>query len=78
MARRIIAWECKYCGEIKKNETIALRHEATCIKNPEARNCILCIHSIPNSITGKLFCQKGKTCSRAVSAGCEHFKRKNV
>lgn len=78
MARRVIAWECKYCGEIKKSETIALRHEITCLMNPEARNCILCRHSMKDIETKNLVCQKGRTCSRAVSAKCEHFRRKNV
>ena len=77
MARRVLAWECKYCGAIKKSETIALRHEITCVKNPDARNCMVCTYSQGNG-SGTLLCQKGKTCSRAVSAKCEHFKKKNV
>lgn len=76
MARRILAWECKYCGAIKKNETIALRHEVTCLKNPDARNCILCIFSFRNEQMNKLVCRKGKICSRAISASCEYFRRK--
>ncbi len=77
MARRVLAWECKYCGAIKKSETIALRHELTCIKNPDARNCIVCAYSIGSETTRKLLCLKGKTCSRAVSAKCEYFRRKH-
>lgn len=75
MARRVLAWECRYCGAIKKTENICLRHEKTCMKNPDARNCILCTQSITNSDTKQLICKKGKVCSRATSAACEHFER---
>lgn len=78
MARRVLAWECKYCGEIKKSETIAVRHEITCVKNPDTRNCLFCIYGMALLDSGHMLCQKGKTCSRAVSAKCEHFKKKNV
>ena len=78
MARRVLAYECRHCGAIKKTEKICLRHEKACLKNPESRNCILCQHSIPNSGSSKLLCQKGKACSQAISANCEHFVRKNV
>lgn len=77
MARRILAWECRYCGAIKKTENICLRHEKTCMKNPDARNCILCKHSSNKPGTRELLCQKGKKCSQATSANCEHFTRKN-
>ena len=77
MARRVLAWECRHCGAIKKTENICRRHEITCLKNPDARNCILCQHSIAKSGTRELLCQKGKKCSQAISAKCEHFNRKN-
>lgn len=73
MARRILAWECKYCGAIKKSETICERHEKTCLKNPDARNCIVCKHSYNRDV--KISCCKGKVCSRATSAKCEYFER---
>lgn len=73
MARRVLAWECRYCGAIKKSETICNRHEKTCLKNPDARNCIVCAHSAKS--VSALICSKGKVCSRATSAKCEHFKR---
>lgn len=83
MARRILAWECRHCGAIKKSETICNRHEQTCLQNPDARNCILCKHSYkpvvdfpPDEPTPSLMCKKGKTCSRATSAKCEYFGRK--
>ncbi len=75
MARRIIAWECKYCGEIKKSEKIALRHEASCLKNPDAKNCTLCVNSEKQE--GRLICVKhGQYCSRAISAYCDDFVRR--
>lgn len=77
MARRILAWECRHCGAIKKTENICLRHEKTCMKNPDARNCILCQHSVSTVGEKQLLCQKGKKCSQATSANCEHFIRKN-
>jgi hypothetical protein len=77
MARRVLAWECRYCGTIKKTENICVRHEKTCMKNPDARNCILCQHSITNSGTRDLVCKKGKKCSQATSANCEYFGRKD-
>ena len=77
MARRVLAYECRYCGDIKKTENICLRHEKTCLKNPDARNCIVCAYSIQQSGARKLLCQKGKICSQAVSANCEHFTRKD-
>lgn len=78
MARRILAWECKYCGAIKKSETICDRHERTCLQNPDARNCIVCQYSYKSGTesSSSLMCSKGKICSRATSAKCEHFRRK--
>lgn len=81
MARRVLAWECRYCGALKKTENICLRHEITCVHNPDAKNCILCIHSNATE-TGKmrkekLLCNLGKKCSRAVSAKCENFRRRD-
>ena len=84
MARRILAWQCRYCGVIKKSETICERHERTCLKNPDARNCIVCEHSFKPTVeflfdeepACSLMCHKGKVCSRATSAKCEYFKRR--
>lgn len=78
MARRVLAWECRHCGAIKKTENICLRHEKTCMKNPEAVNCILCQWSINPSGSKELICQKGKKCSQATSANCSYFRRKKV
>ena len=79
MARRILAWECRHCGTIKKTENICIRHEKTCMKNPDARNCILCEHSyteIGQTGLAGLICKKGKKCSQATSANCEYFVRR--
>ena len=84
MARRILAWECRHCGSIKKSEYICQRHEKACLSNPDARNCILCVHSrsinIGDGIIDKsmqLVCrQTDRICSTAVSANCPYFVRK--
>ena len=73
MAKRVLAWECRYCRAIKKSENICERHEKTCLHNPDARNCIRCVHS--NKTENGLVCKKGKVCSRATSAKCEHFEK---
>lgn len=76
MARRVLAWECRYCGALKKTENICLRHEKACMKNPNPRNCILCKYGRSNDSGMSLICQKGKTCSQATSANCEYFDNK--
>lgn len=82
MARRVLAWECRYCGALKKTENICLRHEKSCLKNPEPKNCILCKYSqvtatddsmLFTKTNKSLSCQKGKTCSQATSANCEYY-----
>lgn len=78
MARRVLAWECKYCGAIKKTENVCLRHETACLKNPNSRNCLRCLHSYTNLSSNKVDCKKGKKCSQAVSAICEYFEEKHV
>lgn len=75
MARQILAWQCRYCGDVKKTRKIAERHEKTCLKNPEAKNCVLCIHSMNDPYTNTLVCSVRKlNCSRAVSADCDQFQ----
>jgi len=69
MAKRILAWECRYCGKIKKTEIICLRHEKACLSNPDAHNCLMCGHH-----TGRICDKRGCMCSTAVSAKCEHFR----
>ena len=72
MATRVLAYECKYCGALKKTNTICERHETTCFQNPDAKNCVLCEH-MRNGDNGKVCFVTGKRCSVAVSANCEHF-----
>lgn len=76
MARRVLAWECRYCGALKKTENICLRHEKSCLKSPKPKNCILCKYSQVLETNKSLSCQKGKTCSQATSANCEYYALK--
>lgn len=80
MARRVLAYECQYCGAIKKSKNIATRHEESCKQNPNARNCMFCVHHtkleecVPGG--GRLWCPlRSMACSSAVGAKCPHFKR---
>lgn len=75
MATRTLAYECKYCGALKRTRLICERHELTCFQNPEARNCVLCQHMTKDH-TGRVCAVSGKRCSVAVSANCEHFARR--
>jgi len=75
MAKQILAWQCRYCGAIKKTETIALRHELACLSNKDAHNCMLCEYQPSRSHE----CSKrGCMCSKAVSANCTFFKRRSL
>ena len=81
MPKQVLAWKCRYCGVLKKTETIADRHEKSCLQNPGAKNCIICVHSTnelgefgePHALVCHI---KGCGCSRAVSANCDDFKKK--
>ncbi len=74
MAKQVLAWRCRYCGVLKRTENIALRHEASCLKNPDAKNCAFCIHS--KASEGVLVCKvRDLKCTRAVSVKCEYFER---
>ena len=75
MATRTLAYECQYCGALKRSKLICERHEATCFRNPEAKNCVLCKHVFSGS-KGRMCIVTGKRCSVAVSANCEHFARR--
>lgn len=86
MARRVFAWQCQHCGALKRTELIAKRHEAACLHNPNARNCILCIHGYDSRDAFQIQVGIGRThlkcskrrinCSTAVSVKCEYFKNK--
>lgn len=78
MARQVLAWQCKFCGTIKKTEAVCLRHEKACTDNPDAKNCMFCKYSYKDTDDNVLKCNKRKIqCTRAVSANCEYFKRKD-
>lgn len=75
MATRTLAYECMFCGALKKSKNICERHEKTCLSNPDAKNCVRCTHSL-NSDNG-LICEMSlKRCSVAISANCENFTRR--
>lgn len=75
MAVRTLAYECKYCGALKKTKTICERHEITCLQNPDAKNCVRCARI--DKKDGISVCGvTGKKCSVAVSASCEMFVRR--
>jgi hypothetical protein len=82
MSRRVLAFECQYCGALKRTKYITDRHETACTKNPEARNCIYCVHSEKRSGEeyGKilrLWCSlRDTSCTSAMGAICQKFKRK--
>jgi len=81
MVRRILAYECQYCETLKRTKNIAVRHEKSCPKNPNAQNCIFCVHPVKLEACapggGKLWCPvRSLACSSAVGAGCEQFVRK--
>ena len=78
MATRTLAYECKYCGALKKTKNVCERHELTCFENPEAKNCILCEHMMRSTTRGRVCTVTGKRCSVAVSASCEHFARREA
>ena len=77
MATRTLAYECKYCGTLKRTKNVCERHELTCFQNPDAKNCILCTHC--TKVNGSKVCGvTHKRCSVAVSANCEHFARRQT
>jgi hypothetical protein len=81
MARKILAYECQFCGTIKKTRNIAERHEISCKMNPDAHNCMLCKNAMKLEKCvkggGRYWCPTGnKACSSAVGANCERFDRK--
>lgn len=75
MATRTLAYECKYCGALKRTKNVCERHELTCFENPEAKNCVLCKH-MTEGASGRVCSVTGKRCSVAISATCEHFVRR--
>ena len=75
MATRTLAYECKYCGALKKTKTICERHELACFSNPDAKNCVLC-QRVEKTARGRVCGVTGARCSVAISATCEMFVRR--
>ena len=75
MATRTLAYECQYCGTLKRTKNVCERHELSCFQNPDAKNCMMCQHK-KDSPKGRVCAVTGKRCSVAVSATCEHFIRR--
>lgn len=76
MAYRVLAYQCVYCGALKKTKNICERHEIACLSNPDAKNCILCRHKTTRE--NKRVCGiSGKLCSSGASANCKEFEREN-
>lgn len=75
MATRTLAYECKYCGALKRTKNVCERHELTCLQNEDAKNCVRCEH-MTNKANIRICDMTGKRCSVAVSASCEHFSRR--
>lgn len=74
MALRVLAYQCKYCGALKKTKNTCERHEIACLSNPNAKNCMLCRHRTTHE--NKRVCGlSGKLCSSSVSANCTAFER---
>lgn len=75
MAVRVLAYECKYCGALKKTKHICEKHEIACFSNPDAKNCLLCQHMRAGE-SGRVCAVTGKRCSTATSALCNDFARR--
>lgn len=83
VSKRTYGYLCGYCGKIFKSYKIADRHERACLKNPNAKNCVVCKHIIKDH-TGidkngnefsKSICGIDKcVCSKSRSADCDYFE----
>lgn len=81
MSKRIVAYQCEYCGAIKRTQTIIERHEKACIKNPRAKNCLFCKHSelTFDGTKNIRFCKlTGSESRKDISANCNNFERKKI
>lgn len=77
MPRRVIAYQCAYCGVLKKSENICFRHELSCLSNPQAQNCLLCKHQTVDWNDTKKCIVRGCTCTTATSARCSYYESKD-
>ena len=75
MAKRVLAFQCKYCKKLFKSDYICVRHEKSCLKNPYAKNCLLCEQCAWDGV--KHICMlKNRKCSKAVSSNCNNYKKR--
>ncbi len=73
MAYQYIGWRCEYCGKILSSKAYAVRHECTCLRNPNGKNCLTCKHSV---IRSKTMCSLDDTeCSKSKALNCEHYEK---
>lgn len=40
--KRVIRYKCEYCQKLAARPETIQRHEATCLKNPNGKNCYMC------------------------------------
>lgn len=75
MPNKILAYECKHCGAIKRSYNVCARHELACLKNPEARNCVRCANMV-NRNGVNVCAERLLKCSVAISAHCKEFVKR--
>lgn len=44
--KKVERYKCDYCKKTAAKPDTIERHEKECIKNPNSRNCYLCVHSV--------------------------------
>lgn len=77
MPRQAIVWECEHCGK-KRNYSRAWieKHEASCMANPDSKNCYKCIH-LGISFVGETYCNMGVENRKSYTAQtCEYYEEK--
>lgn len=71
MPRQAIVWECEHCGK-KRNysKTWIEKHEASCMANPDSKNCYKCKH-----LKEEKSCIKGMENRKSYTAQtCKHYE----
>lgn len=85
MARRTLAYECRYCGKLFTRYKMAVRHEKSCLENPNSINCLDCKYcdteykvklSNGNTVIRPHCVLRDLRCSKAVSGNCDNFESK--
>lgn len=75
MATKVLAYECKHCGALKRTKKLCERHELSCLHNPEARNCVRCANMVWQG-NKRICAEKLIQCNAASSAHCDKFIKK--